>query len=157
VIKNFPVERRNNILYCHGLEDGEFDIISFDRLPVERPYQTSDIIVLVRRKGKTGWRAVGQQAYYPTTYYICRLRAINPENYTRQRGTILYSEMARVERQDFLGKYVVEHVYTEFEPGRKTKMVKAAKEMVRQAALGEDINWAELRPGKPVPRQGAFR
>lgn len=141
MMKNFAVERRQNIAYVHGLSDAEHDIINYGE-------RNGDIILLVRRKGEKAWHSVGQQAYYPTVYFVVRLVPIDPEKATRggKKKMMLYSEMPRVKRKDFKGWYYIAEVYVRFTPGRRRSIVKQFAQQLDVFCTGVAVDWTKYKP-----------
>lgn len=131
-------EVKDKLFVVRGLEDPNHDIIHVKRYG-------EDFVVMLRSPGKTGWYAVGEQGYYPTTYGIYRLAPIDPSKYPTNK-MILYREMKKERRKDFTGWFRMDEMYVHFTPGRKRSIVKTFIKAIDDFVGGAEIDWEAMKP-----------
>ena len=118
-----------------GFEDGRYEILKQEKLG------SGDWMLIVKQQGKHHWYSVGQTKYYPTTYTLVRVAPIERDPKV-DAGTLI-RELPRTPREStvFEGRFRVDDVIKEIEPGHKWR-----EELKNLKTEMEALIWEMERP-----------
>lgn len=123
-MKGFRAERRGDRLYLPGLTDPWNDII-------EHLLHKGGVLVITKTPGKSGWKALGVQGYYPTAYELSFM-------------------LPTGKQKDFSGEFRVEDVLVSVHPGKKyAAATRELHEAMYAHAAGKPVDFAALRDRYP--------